>query len=510
MPPRQQAARGAPQPKAKTFQYRQWSRLNLTDARVSIEDDELAWLENAILVGKGSIQVLNAPGASVATISQGIRAFYGFTLNGTPLFITINQDGSVSQVTPSGTVTVVAAAGTMSGDAHCKIWQGTRILILDPANGYFSWDGATFTVISAGQTGTDLAVFEGRVLLIKNRTITYTAPNTFNDFTAANGAGSTILTDDAFSGNILAALSALEQAWLVGDSAIEALANITASGSAPNVTTTFSITNVVTNLGSTAQHSVIGYFRALALLAPFGAYALSGVTPQKLSDKLDGIFPQFTITHDASMAAVAVIQNLLCLLFRVTYLGSNAQNGAAPLPFILGFTQGKWFFAYQGALTWMASIVQSGVAQAWGTDGTHIFQLFGGAATTPIKYKVQSKFFDYGLSTTAKASMKAGLETQSSQAVAPTLTIESELASVTVPISGGNTLTIVNNSGVALQLQNNAMANLTIISGGMVLSRGDAPLSGHYLGWTLTGNDPPYRIQAVQLEVVPTREWSTP
>jgi len=500
-------------PKARTYQFRTWKTLNLTDARASIEDSELSWCENALPIGNGAIQILNGPGASIATIAQGIASLWGVPFSSGGVFVSINSDGSISKITTGGVVTVVAAAGTVTTAARLSMWQGSTALIIDPTKGYFSYDGTTFTTISASQKGDAVAVFEGRAWISSGRTISYTAPNTFNDFTAGNGAGSTIITDAAFPGNVVELASTLEALWIVGQGGIEQLANVTASGVAPNVITSFSITNIVSDLGSNAPNSVIPYFRALALFAPFGPWVLSGVTPQPLTEKLDGLIPQLTLTPDVP-AAVAVVQNLLCLLFLVTYTGSQAQAGAGPIPMVIGFTKGKVFLASQGTtLKWITTLIVNGVAQAWGADTAgHIFQLFGASNATPVVSKVQLKLFDFGLATTAKACYKIGFEFQSPNGqINPTITVDSEFASQTTTISASDTLTLINAIGATLQLQNAALANLTLVSQGTVLARANVNMWGHYIGVTISSAaDVPYRIQAVQLEIVQSREWSFP
>src|SRR2546425_1124394 len=304
--------------KAKTYQFRTWKTLNLTDARASIEDSELSWCENALPIGNGAIQILNGPGASIATIAQGIASLWGVPFSSGGVFVSINSDGSIS-----------------------------------------------------------------------------------------------IITDAAFPGNVVELASTLEALWIVGQGGIEQLANVTASGVAPNVITSFSITNIVSDLGSNAPNSVIPYFRALALFAPFGPWVLSGVTPQPLTEKLDGLIPQLTLTPDVP-AAVAVVQNLLCLLFLVTYTGTQAQAGAGPIPMVIGFTKGKGFLPRQGVtLKWITTLIVNGEAQGWGADTAgHIFQLFGASNATPVPYKVPTKLFDFGLATTAKACYKLGFEFQ--------------------------------------------------------------------------------------------------
>lgn len=499
--------------KSKTSQYRRFRGVNQTDARAAIEDDELFWLENAMTVGNGAIQILPAAGSTVATIAAGVATLWGFILDGAAIVITINSDGSISQVAvPGGVTTEVAPAGTVTTAAHVTIWRDSEVLIVDPDEGYFTWDGATFTVVDIAQVGSAISVFEGRVWIVNGRTITYSAPNSNNDFSAANGAGSTVITDEAFVGNVTDMHSLGEQLWIVGQASIETLSNVQSSGSAPSVTTTFSITNIVSSIGSLAPGSVNSYFRALVLMAPFGVYALSGVTPQKLSDKLDGLFPELTISATSVYAAVAVVQSLPVLVFRVTYTGNNAQAGAGPLALLLCFTQGKWFFAVQrSTLRAITTVVVNGNSEAWGVDTAGaIFKLFGAAATSPVVYKVQSKLYDFGLSTTEKALLKVGIELQASSAIDPTMTVDNEFGSQTVEVTTSNRYTLKNNAGATLQLINALGEDLNLIGQGTLLSRQQASHYGRYLGWTLSGEDPPYRIQAVHFETVETRTWQQP
>ena len=509
------ARKPAPKSKAKTLQLRKWRGLNLTDARTGIDDDELAWNENAITIGNGYIQILPAVGTAIATVAAGIASMFGITLNGNAYTLTVNSDGSMTQVSiPGGVSTVVCVAGTVTTSAHVTMYQSVRALIVDPTKGYFSWDGTTFAVIDATKTGQSIAVFEGRVFIGNNRTLTYTAPNTYNDFTAGNGAGTTTITDESFPGNIIALQSALEQMWIMGQGAIDALSNVTASGTAPNVVTTFSITNIIAGIGSNAPTSVIGYLRSLAFAAPFAFYALAGVTPQKLSDKLDGLFVNLTFSD--APASVAIVQNLPCLLFLATYTGSNLQSQVSVsgnTPVILGFTQGKWFLAVQNtALKWITTVLVGGVSQCWGTDGANgnIFQAFGASASTPVTYKIQTKLYDDGDATWMKAITKLGFEFQSANSVSPTVTIDSEFTNQNVALTAVNTLQLQNAVLANLQLQNAALANLTIVSQGTVMSRQGAAMFGRYFGATIAGTDAPYRIQAIQFEVTRTTQWSAP
>jgi hypothetical protein len=390
---------------------------------------------------------------------------------------------------------------------------------VDPTKGYRKWNGTTLTLIDATKLGCALAVFQGRVWIAapNSRTLIFTAPATNNDFTSGNGAGSTVITDEAFPGIIVALASALEQLWVLGEGGIEAVSNVQASGTAPSIVTTFSITNVVAGLGTSEPGSQVGYFRALTFMAPYGVYALSGVTPQKLSDKLDGLFPGLTLGH--AYVAVVVVQTLPVLMFLVQYtptavpgLPTPGSNSLAVAPLLLCFTQGKWFTASQGAPVAITSLLVDGVAQGWASRGTDVYRLFGADLETPVVYKVQSKLYDFGASTTRTQMMRFGFEYQAESIIAPDFTIDSEAGQEAVDVVGmGNALTLINDGGDTLTLVNDVFAVLTfIVSTGMILSRTRSNSYGRYLGFTLRGEDPPYRAQAFQMQTALAAEWDTP
>lgn len=509
--------------KTETKQYRRFKGMNVTDARPAIDDDEFFWMENAVTIGNGAVQITPAAGASIATIAAGITSIWGFTLTKTgtptPVIIVVSPNGAMTEVNAdTGATVAIGGAGTVSTSAHLTIWRDGPILIIDPTTGYLQWSGAgVLSVIDATKTGVSIASFEGRVWIARSnsRTIEFTAPNTNNSFVAGDGAGSTIITDEAFTGVLRAMISAVEQLWVFGDSAIEAIANVQSTGTAPTVVTTFSVTNIVTGLGSSAAAGHAGYFRAVTFQSPVGTYALSGVTPQKLSDKLDGLQPALTL--GSAPFAIGTVYNLLVLCVLVTYtqsvtpsLPTPASDVTTATPILLCFTQGKWFISTQGALVWITTVIRDGVSEAWGTDGSTIYQLFGGDTDDAVDYKLVSKLYDHGVSTDRKQNLRFGFEYQAAEAIDPTVTIDNEFTSQTAPLSLGNQLTIVNSAGDPLTLKNNVNATLTIIAQGMVLARTVSNMYYRYLGFTVTGNDAPYRMQAFQMQIAPAATWDTP
>jgi hypothetical protein len=292
--------RGPEPPKTQT--QRAWKGLNVTDSRLTLDEDELYRCENGMPLGRGiaPTPIYNGPRGvpihtgSLIKESLGASLTYGGHTVPHPVSLHVFEDGSAwmrDHYLDGALDSMVAPVGTFSASplgTAITIWQDGPILFLDEQAGYLSWDGTTLTVIDAAKKGKALAVFSGYVfLLLAPRSFTFTAPNTFNDFAAIHGAGSFKITDDAFEGAVQRLISTVSQLWIIGVEAIDALGNIATSSGI----TTFAVTNAVTTVGSAFGDSVIGYFRSLIFATGYSIHSLLGVTPQKLSGKIDRLFP---------------------------------------------------------------------------------------------------------------------------------------------------------------------------------------------------------------------------
>jgi len=493
--------------------YRKFSGMNQTDARTAIADEEFNWLENAIPIGQGNIKLVPAQGAAVATLTGTTVTMFGYTLKltnvETPVLICFKSDGSAQQVRlDTFAVTTIGAAGTFTAAARTAIWQDTPVLIADPTKGYFSWDGTTLTTIDATKKATDIAVFEGRAWLVTApRTITFTSPNTFNDFTGANGSGSVTISDSAFTGNIVRLLSALEQLWIVGNSAVDAITNVSTTGTP--LTTTFSLTNIVSNVGSPYPSSVNAFFRTFIFLNHYGVYAVVGATPQKLSDKLDGLFPSLSLTGADNPSATFSLYDIFHWAVLVTLVDPFARG---TFPAILMFSQGKWFIARQGdSLKWITGVPSTtGDPQVWGTDGTNIYQLFAASSTTTVPYLIKTKLFDFGEWTQQKHWDYIGLEfTSQNTVVNPTLNVENERQTFGSPalVSPTNVLQFIGAGGVPLNFV--GTGTIVWVSSGLQLLMNAASIGiyGHYFGFTMTGTEAPWTWSSYAFGTIEQGRW---
>ena len=91
----------------------------------------------------------------------------------------------------------------------------------------------------------------------------------------------------------------------------------------------------------------------------------------------------------------------------------------------------------------------------------------------------------------------------------PTLAAESERRAIRVPAQANVIDFLVNDAGADMVLTSTLGELLAIVTTGWILSKHDASLFGHYLGWSLRGRDAPFRVETVELEVAAMRVWDT-
>ena len=185
-----------------------------------------------------------------------------------------------------------------------------------------SGGAVTANLMVVPSSGTACATYAGRVWVAQGRTISFTAPGSYNDFSSTNAGGSFIMTDETLVSDVESLVSANNFLYIIGGSSI----NVVADVSVVNGITVFSNTNISASIGTEYEDSVIPYYRSLWFANPYGIYALYGSTTQKMSDDLDGIFPLIAGEELSEMeitAGTAVINEILCACFMVQYEGDK-------------------------------------------------------------------------------------------------------------------------------------------------------------------------------------------
>jgi len=128
--------------------------LNVHDDRRAIGDQECAWLENIIPLGKGDGRAVYDASPLLYTSPVGLTIVYDFPFNINTTFyhaIFLSDGSAVAVATATGNVTTIGAAGTFTlsaGLPACAQWGSSGIVIILPAGasgGYFAWDGTLYS-----------------------------------------------------------------------------------------------------------------------------------------------------------------------------------------------------------------------------------------------------------------------------------------------------------------------------------------------------------------------------
>ena len=126
--------------------------VNTKANRTSIKETEFAWLENAMPIGHGNLKSVPAP-TTVAGVTFGSTVYYAQygNIGTTNYYLAFQTDGRCEAINVGTSAKVtVGAAGTFSASGvQASQWNNTLIIIIDPTNGYFQWDGTNLVKVGS-------------------------------------------------------------------------------------------------------------------------------------------------------------------------------------------------------------------------------------------------------------------------------------------------------------------------------------------------------------------------
>jgi len=280
----------------------------------------------------------------------------------------------------------------------------------------------------------------------------------------------------------------------------------TGSVLSPSVTT-FSDVNLVTDMGTDMPDSVVPYHRTLVFATDYGVYGLTGATPQKLSDHLDGVYQNFNNEVIASSAGIVSIFDILCVAFLFQY--QDPLTGTTRSLMAIFFNK-KWFFSSQvSGMTFIAPALYNDAPVLYGTDGSSLFRLFDNA-TTAIAQTIKTKLWDMENPLVTKQAFKFGMETVNSDGASTfNINIDTEIKSQAYSSAANNTVTWYNNAGQVAVWKNNSSQIANWLASGYVFSRQDVSAVGNYLGATITSSSPKIVYSGVHLQYQPRTPWAS-
>ena len=362
--------------------------------------------------------------------------------------------------------------------------------------------GAVSAVLNAvPPAGTAVATYYGRVWVSNNRTVVFSAPDNFSDFSQAGAGGSFIMTDDTLHSTIKELFSANNFLYIIGESSV----NVVGDVSVVSGVTKFSNTNISSSVGSNQPYSVIAYYRAVWFANPYGFFGLYGSTTQKASDDLDGIFP--LITSDIPVSAgTSVVNDILTLNFLFRY--TDPVLGSRSL--IAMFFNKKWFFVSQvDGLKLIDTSVIGGIQVLFGTTGSSLYKLFANSANI-LPQTIVTKLWDMGNPLRDKATLKFGLEVvnpAAPQKITGTIDTEYTSGAYAFSLSNNNYVQWINNSSSVVTWVNNSGTTVNWIASGYSFQAIDVETTGKYIGVTLNGSAAGTIYSAIHLQYELRASW---
>lgn len=133
--------------------------LNTKANRTAIDAEEFSWLENMMPIGFGNLKtvpqvsnVVAATGGNV-TWANTVTSLQSLNINNSDYLMAFEQNGGAEfyNLTSNVKGTISAAGKFSSANVAATQWKNERAVIIDPANGYFTWDGNN--VVSIGSLG---------------------------------------------------------------------------------------------------------------------------------------------------------------------------------------------------------------------------------------------------------------------------------------------------------------------------------------------------------------------
>ena len=487
-------------------------------------------------IGVLSATIAGGSGGTLYSVSDVLTVTGGTVINNQSATITVTSVNApatgvitgfnitlpgVYTVAPSPlTVNTTVAHGTGSGASFVVTFGIVSATVVTPGSGYATaptslaiagagaGTGASLTAaLSSSANGTCIATYAGRVWIANGRTIIYSAPNSYQDFTTASLGGSFIMTDSTLRSQIFRLLSANNYLYVWGIDSINAISGvgIQPSTATTAATTIFTNSNLTPTIGTDMPDSMLSNSRTIMFANDYGVYGLNGVIAEKMSDALDGMFPDINLANNIS-CGIAIIYNVQCQCFLVTF--NDPVLGVARQLLMVYFNK-KWVFSTQVAgMTFVTTAIYLGTPTLFGTDGAKLYRCFD-QVTLPHAHQIQTKLWDFGSSLITKQAFKFALESISPTLNAViTVNLDTEIKTQSYSLTAGNSLTWYNNTNQVIAWTNNSSLTIVWLASGYNMNRTDVSNTGNYLGLTITSNSNELTYAGFHLQYEARTPWT--
>jgi hypothetical protein len=468
----------------------------------------------------GSSAIVGTPYWQQYATLLGNDYCYVFCTNGN--IWQVNIAVGVNSYTLINPATPLSGSGSRMDQWNSGTVSSAQTILFSDSTGIYTWDGATFAKLaaSAPQSGTEIAVYAGRLWVFQNRLIIVSAAG---DFSAATGwgAASTIvyLTDPQLRGPVTRAVSASGYLYIFGKSSINVISDVyVPTGSTAPV---FTNTNIQALIGTDQPSSVFVVDRNVYFANQYGAHILQGVTVERLSKDIDGTWQYLDFTVPI-FGGVALVNNILCAGFLVKQKNDPFFGTRLAIWIVM---DKKWwcavpfYFPTAATMCWGMSGGRPALITASAASGLNdVFGYPAYNASAPNVAAPASAFatalWSMGDPLSNKEVIEAGIELTNiigNQALSYSLKLDTQLASTAFTSSGSiGFVSWINNALQTVSWINNALQTVLWFNGTYALLVGDS-LGGyaHYVG--ISGSAPVnavYQLNMVAMDYELRQRWT--
>ena len=397
-----------------------WGGVNRyeTFSRYTIQDQQFDDLVNAMPMGP-SIKQIPGNGPTLSTLPAPAVWMVEYRLNAGFFIFALCTNGHLYQVSViSGAQVDVSTATSLSALCDITLWQETQVIISDPnVNKTYSWDGTTFTHITAldAVKGAFITVFSGRLWLANANVVVFTQGGSYNSL--GGDAGSFLIIDADCITPVAALFPFNGLLYIFGQDWVQTVSNLFVSGSPAELQ--FSKYTIEVQVGLSSKWSLITFGSTLYFANPNGIWSFTGTIPQKISMPVDNFFDQQMA--DSSLASCfCEIYSEPCLAWAVHTSNDNAYG-----LLVYSILSNVWFRVVLGKITFVADGTINNIEISWGTDGTHIFTMFTDDVD-PVTSTWAFKYWNFGTPIGFKRILKMGVSTLLSAPTTATLNLFDE------------------------------------------------------------------------------------
>ena len=476
--------------------------LDTSSDPTAVKDEDFPWLFDYIPVDNGYLPVVPGP----TKVTSGLGAVYWIdyaNLGGVDYAIYMDTTGTLSAINIGTGAISTIGNGFSASQSQTMMWSNTNLLIIDMNLGYKQWNGSALTLIDGTAKGYTLETHAGRVWRGNGRTVTFSAPGSFTDFTTPNGGGSFTMNDDTLQGGIIALMERESILYILGATSVNAIGDLTVpSGSSTPV---FSNNNLQASIGTPYLRGTGDLQRIIFLVGPSGVYGLYGVNAPKLSDPLNGIINLLATINGQFHGAVGNVLNHLVFAFLGTL---THPNYTGPVLACYLADKRKWFLAEQGAnLNAVCAAEIGGVQTIIGADNAgNVYKLFTNNNAV-MHARVDTKLFGFESPIYDHEVIRAGLLVEWQTADTAGLSVISDATKQTQSVGAMNSISFTGSDGNPLIFLGSDSNPLSFFSFGAALIKSAFSIRGKHVGLSFTQTSPKNWVRAFLMRVRRATPW---